>query len=82
MNMTALHYACLHGHADTVEALCHLGASVILVDDRNRTCIEIAAYHALGPKYPKVRLFFFFSRVFLDIEDDLFSSKSWVVFLF
>ena len=57
MNMTALHYACLHGHADTVEALCHLGASVILEDDRNRTCIEIAAYHALGHKYPKKRIF-------------------------
>ena len=54
MNMTALHYACLHGHADTVEALCQLGASVVLEDDRNRTCIEIAAYHALGHKYPKV----------------------------
>ena len=54
MNMTALHYACLHGHAETVEALCQLGASVVLEDDRNRTCIEIAAYHALGHKYPKV----------------------------
>ena len=41
MNMTALHYACLHGNAETVQSLCQLGASVIQEDDRRRTAIEV-----------------------------------------
>jgi len=57
MNMTAIHWACFHGNAQTVEVLCQLGASVTLEDDRNRTCIEIAAYQAMHPKYKKKDIF-------------------------
>lgn len=35
MNMTALHYACFFGKSEAVEALCSLGASVIVADDRS-----------------------------------------------
>ena len=39
--------------AEAVQALCQLGASVTMPDDRNRTCIEIAAYQAVHPKYKR-----------------------------
>lgn len=39
--------------AEAVQALCQLGASVTMPDDRNRTCIEIAAYQAVYPKYKR-----------------------------
>ncbi|EKX43762.1 hypothetical protein GUITHDRAFT_110217 [Guillardia theta CCMP2712] len=46
-NMTALHWASMMGHIECVRTLCQLGANVTMVDVRNRTAIEIAAYRQL-----------------------------------